>query len=614
MPAFGRARSTAAGIALAALSAAVPLTGATAAAPATPPAAAATAPAASTPAAADPAGAAPARLDPALATRTAGEVRVIVRTSADQGAPEAGAARSASTQRAVRRLGGRVTRELPLVHGFAATLPASAVRQLARTPGVAGVSADRAVQVQSSAWDSDEAPLGPRVLQAPKAWSAGITGRGVTVALLDTGVAPVPDLTERIVPVQDERSGSTTSCYDLSGEGNCDDTFGHGTFMAGLIAGNGASAGGAPTGTAPEARVLSVKVAGADGAADVSTVLAGLQWIVSFRDTYDIRVVNLSLGTDSPQSWEDDPLNYAVERAWEEGIAVIVAAANTGPAPGTIAKPGDDPWVLTVGAVDAQGTPGTGDDRVPDFSSRGPTLDGLAKPDVVAPGARVLSLRVPGSTLDRAFPPADSTSPYRTGSGTSMAAALVSGAAALALQAHPDLTPDRLKHALTTAATNTASDDPLVVGAGLVDAAQTALTPAPGVANVGLGRSSGLGELAGSRGSLSLRLDDVMSTALTGRQTAQLVLWDPLAFTTGSWTAPSWYTSVHGTAGWNGASWTGSDWTGSDWTGSDWTGSDWTGSDWTGSDWTGSSWHEEHEDSSSYGRHGPGSASYGAWK
>jgi serine protease AprX len=158
--------------------------------------------------------------------------------------------------------------------------------------------------------------------------------------------------------------------------------------MAGLVAGNGASGAGGATGTAPEARVLSVKVAGADGAADVSTVLAGLQWVVSFRERYGIDVLNLSLGTDSTQSWQDDPLNYAVERAWDAGIVVVVAAANTGPAPGTIAKPGDDPWVVTVGAVDGQGTPGVGDDRVPDFSSRGPTRDGVAKPDVVAPGAR----------------------------------------------------------------------------------------------------------------------------------------------------------------------------------------------------------------------------------
>ena len=549
---------------------------------------------------------APARIDPDLPTSGSRPVRVVVRAVPDAGA---------GPQDAVRRLGGRVTQDLPLVDGFAATLPARAVPALAATSGVRGISADRAVSVQSGSWEQGAAQLGPKVLRAPGAWSGGAPGAGLTGAVLDTGVAEVPDLAGRVVPVTDESTGQTAACHDLSGEGSCADSFGHGTFMAGLVAGDGAASGTGPgagaTGTAPEARVLSVKVAGADGAADVSTVLAGLQWVVSFRERYGIRVVNLSLGTDSTQSWEDDPLNYAVERAWDAGLVVVVASANTGPAPGTIAKPGDDPWVVTVGAVDAQGTPGTGDDRVPDFSSRGPTRDGVAKPDVVAPGARVLSLRAPGSTLDRAYPPADAASPYRSGSGTSMAAALVSGVVAGTLSAHPGLTPDQVKHALRAAARPVASDDPSAVGAGLVDGAHTALTPPAGEANRGLGRSSGLGDLGASRGTLSLHADDLLGTLLTGRQTAQLLLWDPLGFTTRSWTPSTWYTSVHGAVGWNSASWAG---TSGSLTGNNWTGNNWTGNNWTGNNWTGSSWYDEHDERTSYGRHGPGSASYGAWE
>jgi serine protease AprX len=541
--------------------------------------------------------AATARVDPAL-LRADGAVGVVVRlhTGTDD-----------RPRRAVAALGGEVTRELPVVDGFAATLPATAVDALAAVPGVAVLSEDRALQVQSGSWAEGGAALAPRVLQAPDVWAQGVTGRGVTVALLDTGIADVPDLAGRIVPVTDDRTGRTSACHDLSGERSCDDGFGHGTFMAGLVAGAGSGTTG-PTGTAPEASLLSVKVAGADGAADVSTVLAGLQWVVSFADRYGIRVVNMSLGTDSTQSYEDDPLNYAVQRAWAAGIVVVVAAANTGPAPGSIAKPGDDPWVVTVGAVDSNGTPGLGDDRVPDFSSRGPTRHGVAKPDVVAPGARVLSLRAPGSTIDRRFPPADTTSPYRAGSGTSMATALVSGTAALALQANPALTPDEVKHALAADARPVASDDPAAVGAGLVDAATTALDPAPGRANQDLERSSGLGSLATSRGSLSLRLDDLLGTLLTGRMTAQNVLWDPVGWTTSSWTPSTWYTSVHGTLGWNSASWAGSNWVGSNWVGSNWVGSNWVGSNWVGSSWYGV------DDERAYGRTGPGSASYGAWE
>ena len=547
-----------------------------------------------------------AQVDPALTTQARGEARVIVQTAPGSGA---------RVEQQVERLGGEVTRDLPLIGGFAATLPSAALSALARSDDVTVVSADRAVRVQGGTSTGGGAdPVAPRALRAPDAWSAGTTGSGVTVALVDSGIAEGhPDLAGRIVPVRDDRTGEVSSCYDLSGEGTCDDSYGHGTFMAGLIAGDGTSGGAGPTGAAPEANVLSVKVAGASGAADVSTVLAAIQWVVSFRDRYDVRVLNLSLGTDSTQSWQDDPLNYAVQRAWDAGVLVVVAAANTGPAPGTIAKPADDPWVVTVGAVDDRGTVGHGDDRIPDFSSRGPTREGIAKPDVVAPGAHVLSLRAPGSTLDEAFPPADPSSPYRTGSGTSMAAALVSGVAALALDAHPGLTPDRLKHALRTAARGVASDDPSTVGAGLVDAHATATAPADGTANAGLARSSGLGSLSASRGSIVLRADDPMSTLLTGRQTAQLLLWDPLGFTGSSWTASTWYTSVHALAGWNTVQWSGEDLTGQNWTGQNWTGQNWTGQNWTGQNWTGSSWYGEHEESSSYGRSGPGSASYGAW-
>jgi serine protease AprX len=554
--------------------------------------------------AAGPPSAAPVRVDPALTAVRTGDVRVVVRHRADAGE---------AAEHAVLQAGGRVTRRLPLLDALAATLPRAGVEELTASGAVEVVSADRTVHLQGSASGRGGAGLAPRVVNAPSAWSAGITGAGVTVALVDTGVAEVPDLAGRIVPVHDDLTGRTTGCYDLSGEGHCQDSYGHGTFMAGLVAGNGASGGGVATGAAPGARVLSVKVAGADGAADVSTVLAAIQWVVSFRERYDVRVLNLSLGTDSTQPWQDDPLNYAVERAWDAGILVVVAAANTGPAPGTIAKPADDPWVLTVGAVDDRGTPGLGDDHSPDFSARGPTAQGVAKPDVVAPGAHVRSLRAPGSTLEREVPPADPTSPYRSGSGTSMAAALVSGAAALALQAHPGTVPDQLKHALRASSRPVASRDPSTVGAGMIDAYDAALLPQPGTANAGLGRSTGRGELGASRGSLLMTADDPLRTALTGRQTAQLLLWDPLGFTTGAWTPSTWYGSAHALVGWNSARWAGVASDGLSMTGHDWTGHNWTGHNWTGHNWTGSSWYGQPDSTSSYGRSGPGSASYGAW-
>ena len=279
----------------------------------------------------------------------------------------------------------------------------------------------------------------------------------MTVAVIDTGIADVGDLAGRVLPVTDRVTGVTTACQNLSGEDGCGDSYGHGTFIAGLIAGNGAASGGEYRGVAPGANLVSVKIAGRDGASDVSTVIAAIQWTVSFKDRYGIKVMNLSLGTDGTQSYKTDPLNYAVERAWGAGIAVVVAASNRGPAAGTIAKPGDDPWVITVGAVDDRGTPGVGDDSIPQFSSRGPTAaDGLAKPDVVAPGAHVVSLRAPGSAIDTEFPNSIGNG-YRKGSGTSMATAVVSGAVALMLQRNPAMAPDQVKYALMSTARNAAS-------------------------------------------------------------------------------------------------------------------------------------------------------------
>jgi serine protease AprX len=517
-------------------------------------------------------------------------VRVIVqkRAAADP-APEL----------AVRRLGGQVTAALPIVAGFAATLPAAAVDQLARLAGVRAVTPDSRVRVQAQA----AAPGGstirsvyPRTIKADAVWKRGITGRGVTVAVLDTGVASVPDLAGRLVQVRNDLTGQTTPCKNLSGELDCNDRYGHGTFIAGLIAGNGASSGGKWKGVAPEASILSVKAAGADGSADVSNILAAIQWVVSFKDRYNIRVLNLSLGTDSTQDWRVDPLNYAVERAWAAGMTVVVAASNNGPAAGTIAKPADDPWVITVGATDDRGTAGLTDDRLPDFSARGPTAHGLAKPDVVAPGAHVVSLRAPGSTIDSRFPNYVDGS-YRQGSGTSMATGVVSGAAALMLQANPRFTPDRVKHALAATAKGAASRDRMAVGAGVIDANAAAFSAPAGLANQGLARSNGQGSLGQSRGSVQVKADDPLGTVLGpvlgATLTAQLLLWNPGGYTGAPWLPSDWYLST--------------------WEVHRWFRVSWYGNDWPGSNWHGSTWQGQHQDDT-YGSSLPGSAWYGAWE
>jgi serine protease AprX len=516
-----------------------------------------------------------------------GEVSVIVRAASVHRASEA-----------VSATHGQVTRVLQIVDGVAATIPRTALGALASTPGVHEVLPDYKLHVQSvEPVRAGQASTDPRSVygeevEALRTRALGWSGQGVTVALLDTGISG-PDLAARVKPVKNDVTGVSSTCVDLSGEGTCRDTYGHGTFMAGIIAGDGSSSGGKYTGIAPKANLVSIKVASADGSADVSTVLAGIQWAVSFKDRYGIKVLNLSLGTDSTQRWAVDPLNYAVERAWAAGIAVVVSASNRGPAPGTISKPADDPWVITVGAVDDRGTTSVSDDVSPDFSGRGPTSEGLAKPDLAAPGANLVSLRSVGSSIDNQYPQRIAGA-YHQGSGTSMSAAVVSGAAALVLSAHPGMTPNRLKYSLTSTTRRAAKTDPMAVGSGVVDAYNALNAPA-GQANAGVARSTGMGSLDLSRGSVLVQTDDPLHTVIRGSLTAQVLLWDPVGFVTGDWSSTTWYASA--------------------WATRPLFRTVWSGSNWSRIDATGCSTDEGHRDDCSYGdgHNWEGSAWYGSW-
>jgi serine protease AprX len=340
---------------------------------------------------------------------------------------------------------------------------------------------------------------------------------------------------------------------DLTAERDGLDRFGHGTHMAGLIAGDGSTSSEAFTGAAPEARIVSVKVAGWDGATDVSTVIAGLQWVVSNRARFGIRVVNLSWGTDAARGYGVDPLDRAVERAWEAGLVVVVSAGNAGPSAATVAKPADDPYVITVGGADINGTAQRGDDSVAPFSSRGPTADGVAKPDLVAPGVSLVSDRAPGSTIDALRPAARLDSGLFKGTGTSQAAAVVAGVAARMLDVNPALTNDQVKGVLIATADPRVAGDG--AGAGLVDAAAAtaAVMPpkrGPGpvlpVANTGLRPSTGAGSLEGSRGTQHVFADpdgDGVAEQIGGEIDALGRPWEAAAQAAATWSAATWAAS-----------------------------------------------------------------------
>jgi len=540
-------------------------------------------------------------LAPATAVSATTNAEVIVR-----------AANATAAAKAILAVDGKVTMPLPIVDGAVGVVPLARLDDLHRLASVYDVVPNAPVHFASGGAEPSGGPQSVfvREVNADKLWSSGTTGRGVRVALVDTGVASVPDLADRVVRVPHPADASrTAACVDFSGEGHCNDSYGHGTFVAGLIAGTGVSSGGVHRGVAPGAEIVSIKIAGRDGSADVTKVLAAIQWVVSFRQELNIRVLNLSLGTNSPISYRFDPLNYAVERAWRSGIAVVVSASNRGPAPGTISKPADDPLVITTGAVDDRGTPATSDDRMPAFSGRGPTLvDGLAKPDVVAPGGRVVSLRSPDSTIEQLVPGGGGGLPeaYRRGSGTSMSAGVVSGAIALILQEQPGWSPDRVKFALMATARKVAVNDPYAVGSGLIDAHAAARNAPAGLANQNVTvLSDGSGSIDGSRGDVRVQnhCTDFEKTAtpwrcdeVRGDETAQGTTFNQEQYTGGDWTGSSWYQSQ-----WNAV------------LGSSWYGSSWYGTSWSSGRWLGSSWYG-NEDNTSYGMAIMGSSWYGAWE
>jgi serine protease AprX len=392
----------------------------------------------------------------------------------------------ATGKRLVRRFGGRVTSPtLRVINGFGAALSKKAVRKLRRHRGVKAVSLNSGME--ASATDTSggyacpvtdatttaakSAPggiLDPEVpivnaitrfdqpflksIRADAAWTRGATGRGVGVAVIDTGIAgDMPDF-------QTPRNGSRVIASAVTNPcaRDANDQYGHGTHVAGLIAGNGLVYGntyhGRYMGVAPRANLVSVKVSDDDGNTTVLDVIYGIQFAVDNKAAYGIRVVNLSLSSTVAESYRTDPLDAAVESAWFNGLVVVTAAGNEGTAnDGVTFSPANDPWVITVGALDDKGTFTRADDALAPWSSRGLTQDGIKKPEVLAPGANLVSTLASNSDFQRlcANCVQDNGRYFRAG-GTSMSAAVVSGAAALVLDAHPDWTPAQVKGALSS--------------------------------------------------------------------------------------------------------------------------------------------------------------------
>jgi serine protease AprX len=450
------------------------------------------------------------------------------------------------------------------------------------------------------------------IVGALDVYRAGYTGKGVGVALIDTGVTQVRGLD----------TGNVVNGPDLSFDSQDPatayvDGYGHGTHLASLIAGRDAV--GTPAsytdpsrfhGIAPDANLVNVKVGASNGEVDVSQVIAAIDWVVRHRkdEALNIRVINLSYGTDSIQDSMVDPLAFAVENAWRNGIVVVAAGGNEGDTTRNLANPASDPHVLAVGALDTAGTVTTADDTVPSWSTDGTEERHV---DVTAPGVSVLGLRVPGGAADTQNPQARVGDRFARASGTSMAAAVVSGEAALLLQAKPDLTPDQVKQVLMGSATGLRNVSALMEGAGTTDL-RKALQAVPKDVVDPTSWGTGTGSLEASRGSFHVVVEDpatgdlspigevdVFGQAWNGGQWAKLSN-GRKAWKDGEWrgvtlTAKGWKANGNGRKSWATAAWTYSgsataatgDWSGRMWRDGTWSGRMWRDAAWSGRMWRG---------------------------
>jgi len=433
-------------------------------------------------------------LDPRIATLAAHHPGTVVQAIVQFNAPVT----QAKAQSDATHVHGRVIGNLPIIHGLALELTAAQAQSLAASPDVHAVSLNTKVTAQSIPHGHlpfQMASLGvsgaqlqttfDQTLGVLPLWKFGVTGTGVGVAVVDTGVdGSLPDFaskdhgSSRVVASAVANTDATTAT----------DSYGHGTDVAGIIAGNGDDRGlgdplhGQYIGVAPNANLISIKVSDETGAASVLDVIYGLQFAVAHQSQFNIRVINLSLDSTTAQSYKTDPLDAAVESAWMHGIVVVAAAGNRGTASDSVQySPANDPYVITVGGVDENGGANPSGDTIASWSSQGTTQDGVQKPDVYAPGAHIVSVLAPNSE----FATSCSTcivgnGQYIQTSGTSMAAPMISGLVADLLQIHPNWTPDQVKGALTSPAVtdNSSFQEP--------NATKAALLSTPPIADQGV--------------------------------------------------------------------------------------------------------------------------------
>lgn len=471
------------------------------------------------------------KLHPLLRSLAAQDGNQTVRVIVQQNAPD---------QRLAVNWKESIVRELPIIHGLVLEMPAKNLPRLAADPAVRAISLDAPVIETGGPCreciDTDTIlDAYTKAIGAHTLWNTTpyLQGKGVTIAVVDSGIAEHNDLGRRSSRVlAHQKFNSFTN--------NQSDRYGHGTHVAGIIAGDGSESRGARVGVAPKANLVNVKISSDKGAGTTADLVNGLQWVLQNKDAYNIRVVNISLNSSVAESYLTNPISAAIEILWFNGIVVVVSAGNNGSGNnnGILYPPANDPFVITVGATDDKGTPSISDDVLASFSAYGVTAEGFAKPDIVAPGTDIISLLAgTGVELAQGHPDhrvdgfAGGKDHYFRISGTSMAAAVVSGAVALLLQDEPGLNPDQVKHRLMATARPFAGPAAGSTGAGYLDIYAAVHGNTRASANTGIAANQLL---------------------LTG---SQPIVWGSVNWNSVNWNSVNWNSVNWNSVNWNSVNW-----------------------------------------------------------
>ncbi|MCP4428884.1 MAG: S8 family serine peptidase, partial [Chloroflexi bacterium] len=488
----------------------------------------------------------------------------------------------------VASMGGTVVHDLRLINAVAAEMTLETAVDLSFNANVSWVSLDGAVESAGKP-PKDDGPTTVNTyldtLGVRDAWALGYDGQGIGIALIDSGIEHA-DLNDHVVVE-----------VPFNIHSNIEDYSGHGTHVAGVIAGSGDGSRGDYAGVAPGASLIALSVGDYNGNAYESDTVAALQWIYDNKDAYNIRIVNLSINSTTTGFYHESPLNAAAEILWFNGIVVVVSAGNSGTDAqiDTItAAPANDPFFIAVGATDENGTDRRQNDTIPTFSASGWTLDGHWKPDIFAPGVDIISALATGSMWDYLYTEREITTSvqgqeygYFRASGTSMSAPMVSGAVALLLQAEPNLTPDQVKYRLNWAATS-------INGYAYMDVANTLTSSTSESANQDtvphmlLAKMALIAYWANENGDENIDWSTVDWDAVNW----DAVDWDAVDWASVNWGSVNWGSVNWGSVNWGSVNWGSVNWGSVNWGSVNWGSVNWGSVNWGSVNWGSVSWDE----------------------